>query len=99
MIALSPNGGQLLTEAAALATGEEAGVLGRLNHAFQVTNSAAGSFTVLIEGSLDGSNFTTVSTISAANTVTQVQGVYSYLRAKVSAIAGGAKVTVHYRGF
>lgn len=98
MIALKLNGGKLLDEVSTTGVADEAGIYGNVRHALQAINSGAGTFSVTVEASLNGTDFTPVATLNTANAITQLEGVYAYFRANVTALSGGAKVTLIYKG-
>ena len=82
----------LITAATAVsATQSEMQVLGRNLHAVQVSGTF--SATVLIEGSLDGVNWTTLSSLTATG-ITQYTGLYQSIRASVSAYTSGSVTVV-----
>jgi len=95
---------QLMSAAAAVGAGAAIDVRGRQHMTFQAvgaTTAGAGSATVVIEVSNDGTNWITAGTITmtlataAATDGFAAQAAWSYVRARISAISGiGAAVTV-----
>jgi hypothetical protein len=82
----------LITDAAEVSTTQtEMQVLGRNLHAIAVS----GTFdaTVLIEGSLDGTNWSTLSSLTTTG-ITQYTGLYQSIRASVSAWTSGTVTVV-----
>jgi len=68
--------------------------------AYGTTGSGSGSATVLVEGSLEGTHYVTLGTISLTLSTTEAVGKldieypYDYIRVNISAISGtGANVT------
>lgn len=82
----------------AVATGDTVSTGKNKQHAFQITKTgSAGTFTLLVEGSLDNSNWYQISSITASG-ITQVTGLYPYLRARVSSLTAPDSVKVLYHG-
>jgi hypothetical protein len=89
---------------AVTATGAGSSFSGRGHKVFQAygtTTNGAGSATIVVEGSLDNTNWNTIDTLSLtlATTTSSDAGEnsfpYAYVRGRVSAISGtGASVTL-----
>lgn len=79
-------------------TGDSVSAGKNKQHAFQVTKvGSAGTFTLLIEGSLDDVNWYQISSVSASG-ISQVSGLYPFVRARVSSMTAPDLISVLYTG-
>lgn len=71
--------------------------VGNVYHAVQAVQTlGASAFTITVYGSLDGTTFSSIGTVTTSGGFLQFSGVYRYLRFTASTLAASNNVRVHY---